>query len=49
LILKYQYQYPSVKYKYKYKYFKTILKYSSSTSRTTQYYNAAIHQEQGDF
>ena len=34
-----QYQYPSLKCKYQYHYLKTILKYGSSTSRSTQYYN----------
>ena len=48
----YQYQYPCLKYKYKYQYFgskcqyqykylKMVLKYRSSTSTSTQYYNPA--------
>jgi len=44
LSLKYQHQYPSFKYKYQYQYLKTVLKYSSSTSTSTQYYNPAMWQ-----
>jgi len=38
-----QYQYLSLEYKYQYQYhfLKTVLKYSSSTSTSTQYYNPA--------
>jgi len=41
LSLKYQYnyQYSSLKYKYQYQYLKTVPKYSSATSTSTQYYN----------
>ena len=35
----YQYQYFSSKYQYQYKYLKMVLKYRSSTSTNTQYYN----------
>ena len=40
-----QYQYPSLKCKYQYHYLKTILKYGSSTSRSTQYYNPECSQD----
>ena len=36
---KYKYQYFSSKYQYQYKYLKMVLKYRSSTSTSTQYYN----------
>jgi len=50
----YQYQYPCLKYKYKYQYFgskyqhqykylKMVLKYRSSTSTSTQYYNPGVY------
>ena len=36
---KYKYQYFGSKYQYQYKYLKMVLKYRSSTSTSTQYYN----------
>jgi len=39
LDIEYQYQYPSLKYKYQCQYLKTVLKYCSSTSTSTRYYN----------
>jgi len=41
LSLKYQYQYFSSKYQYKY--LKMVLKYRSSTSTSTQYYNPGVY------
>jgi len=40
---KYKYQYFSSKYQYQYKYLKMVLKYRSSTSTSTQYYDPSLH------
>ena len=40
---KYKYQYFSSKYQYQYKYLKMVLKYRSSTSINTQYYNLFVN------
>ena len=41
---KYRYQYFSSKYQYQYKYLKMVLKFRSSTSTSTKYYNPAVQR-----